>query len=505
MPVTLSPPNSASQPLEADTQAGVIRDARRRQRRRRTSLAALGVLAAVLLLWLLGGGSGGASPRGRGPLFPQRPLHLAFLDGQPYMNGEQLPLLVFPSLQAGNTGLCVTLDGTGSCNGAYAGPGTPLFGDEGDSPELRVGPRGEIDYALTAPAVAAVRVSGIGTLRPISMRGLPARDGLVVFYRPPGSRGTVLPPGAGREVIAGLPREPHSRRPPAVVTLTPLDRFGHPIPQDPAGSRRRLFQLPNSYWQASAKAPADASCALSSTLTGVSVEWGQVATRIAADEAAPNTAFFTCMQVWYRYRSTDFQAALLLDGHSPGHAPKMLWGAKPLVGQPGVFRVPAIYGPRLSAREKARIRSEGHGDDIGAFEQPREPETLLRREGPALLLVRYGRTLSERLAFLKALRVTRIALPGAVTGGRRHAGREDISRTVASQQAGGSCRRVACPHSWAWGAIGELASEVFLEARHGEVDVAVVLCGVDQALLEQALADGGQSGRRLSSCAGYVA
>jgi hypothetical protein len=41
------------------------------------------------------------------------------------------------------------------------------------------------------------------------------------------------------------------------------------------------------------------------------------------------------------------------------------------------------------------------------------PPTVARRVGPAWLLVRYGDSLAQRIAFLSALHVTRIELPHA--------------------------------------------------------------------------------------------
>jgi hypothetical protein len=77
--------------------------------------------------------------------------------------------------------------------------------------------------------------------------------------------------------------------------------------------------------------------------------------------------------------------------------------------------VSAFYGRRPTAGQLAALRSEDPAALARAelAERPIEPATLARREGDAWLLVRYGRDLTERIAFLQALHVTRIALaPG---------------------------------------------------------------------------------------------
>ena len=400
MPVTISPTPT----VEIDD--GVIEEARRRQRRRRLGLCAVftGVVA-VLAGLLLGGGGGGSVGHPGERLLRQRPLHLTFVDGRPYVNEQPFALSVFPCLQAGDVGLSVMKEGGGGCS-SYGGPGIPLFGEEGSSPKVRVGREGEIDFTLTGPNVAAVRVQSIGTFRPIPLPGLPAGDRAVVFYRAPGSLGTVLPSGGTTALLQGEEHNPH----PVGITLTPLDRFGRPIPTIPINSDKRRFQLADSYWQPPQPAPANASCTLATRLTGVSVEWGMVATEIAPDTAVRGTAFFTCMQVWYRRNGMSFQSALLLNAQAPGRPPSPLWGARPLPGHPGIVQVNAVYGRRPTAQELAALRRE-HPRVVAFAERPIEPATLARREGDAWLLLRYGHSLSEQIAFLQALHITRLALP----------------------------------------------------------------------------------------------
>lgn len=55
-------------------------------------------------------------------------------------------------------------------------------------------PAGEVDATFTGPGVAAMRVAHLGTFKAEPAIGLPPGAKQIVFYRPPGSRGTVLPP-----------------------------------------------------------------------------------------------------------------------------------------------------------------------------------------------------------------------------------------------------------------------------------------------------------------------
>jgi hypothetical protein len=154
-----------------DIEGGVIEEARDRQRDRRRRLAVVlaGGIAVALALALAHSGGGG-SPAGGRSRIPGDPLRPTFTGGRPYVNGLPFQLAVSPSLQAGNVGLCVAAQGHGtSCDGPYTGPGRPVLGVEGFSSEAQVGPRGEIDFTLTGPGVAAVRVEGLGTFRTLPL------------------------------------------------------------------------------------------------------------------------------------------------------------------------------------------------------------------------------------------------------------------------------------------------------------------------------------------------
>ena len=405
MPLTLQPPPVAESDAQtrAGAEAGVIKDAQRRQRRRRAGLATVLGAAALTLGGALLSGAGGRGPAGL-PAEAQPPLQLAFVHGRPYVDGYPFVLAVTPSLQPGNVGICVRLEGTGTCNGPYAGPGRPLFGAEGYGPAERVGPRGEIGFALTGPAVAAVRVKDTGTFRPVSLPGLPPGDRAVVFYRRPGSFGVLVPPGGSARELINFERVPH----PLAITMTALDRSGHAIAQVPVESSSRSFNLPSSYWQAPGTPPAAGRCALRAASTATSVQWGEVSTVIRADPNVTGTAFLSCLNVWFRHAGASIEAGVLLDAQHPGRPPAPLWSAAALDAHPGIVRIPPVYGRPPTAKRVGELRRAHPNWPSREFMRSQiTPETLARREGDAWVLVQGGNSRAERLAFLSSLMLTR--------------------------------------------------------------------------------------------------
>jgi hypothetical protein len=420
--------------------AGVIEEARRRQRRRRGTGTAFGGLAAIVAgaLWLGGGGhggspgSGGANARGR---LTGRPARLTLVHGRAFIGGQPAPVSVEPSLQAGNVGVCIRVSGEGgSCNGPPPTADDPIYGGEGGyTVQEKVGPTGEINALFSGARVAAVRVAHLGTFAAQHAAGLPPGAKEVLFYRPPGARGSVIPPGISPRILQGFA---HGRQGPA-LTETLLSASGRAIPV----SYSRTFTLPNSYWQGAAAPPADGRCAMSSSFTGAKTLWGQVTQQIAADRAITVPAWLTCLHVWYSAGSAAFETAILLNAKAPGSPPAPLWGAIPVPGHPGIVQIPPVQReihfrfPKFTRAQVARQlaedvktmgplgRAHARADaqryvsrmlQLSGKEQTHwevlVPPAVARRVGPAWLLVRYGNSLAQRIAFLQALHLSKIAL-----------------------------------------------------------------------------------------------
>jgi hypothetical protein len=418
---------AAPAPVEAPSpeavDAGVIEEARRRQRSRRRAGTALASAALVIAgsALLIGAANNGNSPTSAAHLSARRPLKLTFVHGHAFINGQPALAGISPSLQAGNVGVCISVVGEGSCNGPPPTTTNPIYGGIGGfSPKEKVGPEGEIDTLFTGPIVAAVRVAHFGTFKAQHVSGLPPGAKEVIFYRPPGARGSVLPPGLSPRILQSFE---HARRGPA-LTETLLDASGREIP---VSSDSQTFTLPNSYWQGTQAPPANGRCAMSSSFPGATVAWGQVTQQIAAYPDLTAAAWLTCLHMWFSAGATSYETAILLNAKSPGSTPAPLWGAQPVPRHPGIVEIPPIerefHLPPLSAAQATRILTiDSKTRGRAAAEQIlRESErrtvwdvlvaaTVARRVGPAWLLVREGPSLAQRIAFLQSLHVTRMAL-----------------------------------------------------------------------------------------------
>lgn len=431
MPVTASSP-AATPSAAVAIDAGVIEEARRRQRRRRATGIALGALAAAIATsaLLIGGGSA-SKPRAPGESRSGGPARLTLVHGRAYSGGQPALIGVTLSLQAGNVGVCLKVVAAGDCNGPLPSPAYPIYGGGGGfRAEGKVGPEGEIDVIFTGPDVAAMRVAHLGTFDAESAPGLPPGAKQIVFYRPPGSRGSVLAPGLSSQVLQGFERARHE----PALTETLLDASGHAIA---LGKPPSTFVLPNSYWHGTQPAPARGRCAISSSLSGVRTQWAQVATELAPDRDISGPGWLTCLHAWLSLHGADYETAVLLNAGSPGRRPAPLWGAIPVPGHPGVVQIPPIQQEvhfRLPKRTRAQVARELVTDtkEVGrarAEEDVRPaqqlsgseqtfwdvlvPPTVARLVGPAWVLVRDGGSLAQRIAFLEALHVTKIELPHA--------------------------------------------------------------------------------------------
>ncbi len=430
MPVTLPPPQVALAPPPAppsppvEIRDGVIEEARRRHRRRRRRAAGIalgtGALVIAALAALLGGGGGGNSGAPGEPP-PGGPQKLTLVRGRAFEGGQPALMGVTLSLEAGDVGVCVRVANHGGC-GPLPSASYPVYGGHGEgvNPEEKVGPEGEIDAIFTGPGVAALRVAHLGTFKAEPAPGLPPGAKQIVFYRPPGSRGSVLAPGLSPRILQGFE---HARQGPA-LTETLLDASGRTIPV----GRPPRFQLPNSYWQWPQAPPAQGRCAMSSSLTGTRTAWGMVVTKIAGDPNLTTPGWLSCLDTWFSAGGTSYEAAILLNAKSPGSTPTPPWDAVPVPGHPGIVEIPpvqrAFHLAPLSPAEATRILAVDtrRGGRARAEQILREserrtfwdvlvPPTVARRVGPAWVLVRYGNSLAQRIAFLQALHVTKIALP----------------------------------------------------------------------------------------------
>ncbi len=420
MPVTVTPPRTTSSPA-IEIESGVIEEARRRQRRRRVASVLLGGAPCVIagLLVLLIGGGGGDSANAPGKPSPGSPLKLTLAHGRAYIGGQPALMGLTFSLEAGSVGVCFRVADRGGC-GSLPSSAYPVYGgDGGFQPKEKVGPEGEIDAIFTGPGVAAMRVAHLGTFKAESAPGLPPGAKQIVFYRPPGSRGSVLAPGLNPQILQDFE---HARRGPA-LTETLLNASGRAIP---GGSPQR-FQLPNDYWQRPQAPPAQGRCAVNSSLAGTHIAWGIVATKIAADPNLTTPGWLSCLDMWFSAPGTNYETAILLNAQSPGSTPAPLWGAIPAPGHPGIVEIPPVqrevHLPPLSSTEATRIlaidtktagraRAEQilHESERRTVWEVFVPPTVARRVGPAWVLVRYGDNLAQRIAFLEALHVTKLKL-----------------------------------------------------------------------------------------------
>jgi hypothetical protein len=429
VPVTLPPPPGNTVP-PVEIEDGVIEEARRRQRRRRTAGIALGggalLIVALTALLIGGGGSGDSSAPGEPS--PGSPLKLTLVHGRAYVGGQPALMGVTPSLEAGNVGVCVRVVSEQDCNGPLPTADHPVYGGgESFRAEEKVGPEGEIDALFTGPGVAAVRVAHLGTFEAEPAPGLPPGAKQIVFYRPPGSRGSVLAPGLSPQTLQS---HEWARQGPA-LTETLLDASGHPIPV----GKSPTFRLPNSYWQWPQAPPAQGRCAMRSSLAGARTLFGLVAKKIAADPSITTPGWLSCLYAWFSQGGASYETAILLNASSPGKPPAMLWGAIPVPGHPGMVEIRPVQRevrlrfPSLSRSEQARelaratkrvgrtraLQDQHRTAQLAGREQTYWdvfiPSTVARRVGPAWVLVRYGNSLAERIAFLEALHVTKIALP----------------------------------------------------------------------------------------------
>ena len=263
-----------------------------------------------------------------------------------------------------------------------------------------------------------MRVTHLGTFTPHRAVGLPLGEKVFVFSRRPGSRGTVIGPDSPAGSLSAM-QQP-------ALTETFYDASGNLIPS----TGLPAFRVASRYWQAPATPAANGRCALNSTLAGVTVQWGEVATAIAPDKAGSGPAFMSCLETWYTWHGSSFDVGVLLNAESPGSAPAPLWYTTPVPGHPGIVEIKPVQVHRkfILPSLAALTRQAGHANadrrlaTLEQFLKQAErshvwqvlaPAAVARRVGSAWLVVRDGNSLAQRIQFLNGLHITRLNLSHA--------------------------------------------------------------------------------------------
>jgi hypothetical protein len=306
-----------------DPQQGVIEEARRRQQRRRTRLQVAMVIAAVLIavVWALiedsqakpaqagaAGHTSGANPKaGRSPGFSVR---------------------IAPTMEVGRAGWQLFYEEAGEqVGGVSVGPAVrddAYLAEDGDSSGSSSVWTTRI---ITAPNVAAISIEGKTRVPTVPLSGLP------YGYR----AARVLTPIESTQT----PARPGGLRPPGPRSLLPLEADGRTVSSKP--QRMTPLQAVVRSWTYPRRAP-EGSCGLrASSMPGLTVQSGQVATAISPYSARAGGrqivghAFLPCVSVHYDLRSTPLRALILLDAAHPSARAAALPDFKPVSGSPRFF------------------------------------------------------------------------------------------------------------------------------------------------------------------------
>jgi hypothetical protein len=351
MPALLSdkPSGEAAASAPGEPNQGVIEEARRRQRSRR-----IGVSLAVLLAFtgagiLLAAATGGKTPAEVPLNLPPEPPPLAARHAG--STSQPISVSLSPNLEGGQAGWCVTiLEENGGADGT-CGPlptvGHPLListsgWTHGDSDITTT--------EITAPRVASFLVNGTRRVATKTLPGLPYGLRVAIIHTP-------LHGSADR--LAAVDRRPSDRRRPthrrlagtlAAQSAVPLDAQGKPIAEsrDYGAVWFRDWNRPAS--------PLKGPCQLRvSGLSGVTAEWGQVATAIRPyPEQIVGRGFLSCIDTEYYVPGRGMRAAVLLDAANPGaSAPAEIPGLRPIPQVPGLYNGaggPASRGPITAKR-----------------------------------------------------------------------------------------------------------------------------------------------------------
>ncbi len=315
----------------------------------------------------------GQVPQQAGPRSP----HFWGLEG-----GERYRITVWPVLQGGVSGVCAMIVfegphgvGYGGCGAPYPTTSMPYLAPGGRTayPNGIITKGGALEYFLTGPRVAAVRIGTHLVVTPRREPGLPAGDRAVVLYLPAGSP-EIDPPWfpAGQ---LGLPRGAKT------LSVVAVGRNGAPIPVNRGAQQ---FRLPARYWERPQQAPRGA-CALAAP-SSYRAYRGTTAVRLEPETDVEGAALTSCLSVDYKVAGATLTAAVLVNAESPTSAPPALFGASPVAGQPGL----------VNREEDTGL----HSSTLIAF--------TARRDGDAWIVVEGGRGLAQRIEAVRALRIARI-------------------------------------------------------------------------------------------------
>jgi hypothetical protein len=233
---------------------------------------------------------------------------------------------------------------------------------------------------------------------------------------------------------------------------TAYNASGKPIPITQPGARwEGAFHLPARSWRAPGAEPASGRCSIRSSLTGATLQSGEVATTISPYTQAIDPAFLSCLQAWYHWHGRTFDVGVLVNAKSPGSRPAALWNATPISDHAGMVDIKAVEyvtrtrisrvtpqslatftlhtkpgergNPKLirAARQRAYNANKQHYERLAAERNLRAGQILVTRRilafpavaervGAAWIVVRDGHDLNDRIAFLSELHLTRLNL-----------------------------------------------------------------------------------------------
>jgi hypothetical protein len=344
MPALLSdkPPSDAPVGVPTGPDQGVIEEARRRQHARRIRAVSAATIAIAAAAGILVAISGGGTPR-EAPLHlpPEPPLSAR------HLTAGSISVQLSPNLEGGQAGWCVTITEKSGESGT-CGP-LPTFGH----PLLTRGSgwtHGDSNITtteITAPRVAYFLVNGTRRVATKRLAGVPYGLRVAIIHTP-------LHGSPDRQGAAAF-------RPPTVV---PLDARGKPIAEtsDYGAVWFRDWNRPAT--------PLKGPCQLHvSGLSGITAQWGQVATAIRPyPSKIIGRGFLSCIDTEYYAPGRGMRAAVLLDAANPARiAPAAIPGLIAIPQAPGLYNGAgglASHGPITAKREgNAWVVVAGGGRD----------------------------------------------------------------------------------------------------------------------------------------------